>query len=99
MKAEYFAPKTYQKAAALAKQAEEELAKQPYANEQAKSLIQEAINQADLGLKMSKHIQTLVKEKKTFEDLYLESVIPLETLDKSPAKSPDSAFEKTTEKS
>jgi len=99
MKAEYYAPKTYQKAAALAKQAEEELAKQPYANEQAKSLIQEAINQADFGLKMSKHIQTLVKEKKTFEDLYLESVIPVETLDKSPEKAPATSSDKTTEKS
>lgn len=99
MKAEYFAPKTYQKAAALAKQAEDELSKQPYANEVAKSLIQEAINQADFGLKMSKHIQVLVKEKKTFEDLYLESVIPLETLDKNLEKTPDNASDKTTEKS
>lgn len=79
---EYYAPKTYQKALALARQAEEELVKQPYGNEQAKGLIKEAMQQVDLGLKMSQHIKVLVKEKKTFEDLYLESLIPLETLDK-----------------
>jgi hypothetical protein len=84
---EYFAPKTYQKALSLARQAEEELARQPYANEKAKGLIKEAMDQADFGMKMSRHIKTLVKEKKTFEDLYLESVIPVETLDKTPGPS------------
>ncbi len=84
---EYFAPKTYQKALALARQAEEELARQPYGNEQAKGLIKEAMQQADLGIKLSQQIKVLVKEKKTFEDLYLESVIPMETLESNQDKS------------
>ena len=81
-KGEYFAPKSYQKAISLADQAEKELVQQPYGNDKAKQLIQEAMDQADFGLKISEQIKVLVKDKKTFEDLYLESIIPVDAMEK-----------------
>ena len=78
---DYFAPKTYQKAVELANQAEQELEKQPYGNELAKGLINQAMAQAEYGVKISQRIKTLVQEKKTFEDLFLEAVIPPESLE------------------
>lgn len=81
-KGEYFAPKSYEKAISLADQAEKELVQQPYGNDKAKQLIQEAMDQADFGLKISEQIKVLVKDKKTFEDLYLESIIPVDAMEK-----------------
>ncbi len=79
-KDDYFAPKSYQKALSLADQAEKELVQQPYGNDRAKQLLQEAMDQADFGLKISRQIKILVKDRKTFEDLYLESIIPVDAM-------------------
>jgi exonuclease VII small subunit len=72
---EFYAPKTYQKAMNLAKQAQGELEKQPYGNDHAKDLVRQAMDQAEYGIKISRCIKSFVNDKKTFEDLFLDSLI------------------------
>lgn len=84
---EHLVPKTYAHAMELAQQAEAELDRQTYGNEKAKTLIKEAISEAEYGLKLSQCIKTLKDEGKTMEDLFLEDLIPQESLEKINHKS------------
>lgn len=75
---EYYAPKSYQMAVELVKQAEAEFDQQAYGNEKAKQLIKQAEAQVDRALKISEFIKKYVDAGKTFEDLVIEAQIPFE---------------------
>jgi tetratricopeptide (TPR) repeat protein len=79
---EPYAPKTYTRAMELAEQAKLELERQSYGNERAKELIRQALDEAEYGLKLSQCIKTLMDEGKTMEDLFLDDVIPKESIEK-----------------
>ncbi len=89
LKAEEFAPKTLQTAKRVVKQAEKELSENRYDTDEARDLAKQAKYEANHAIYLAFLIEKMKNEKKTWEDLLLDSEVPLkqisETIDMVPA--------------
>lgn len=80
LEVEEYAPKTLQKAKRVVKEAEKQLSENRYDTDEARDLAKQAKYEANHAIYLASLIKRMKDEKKSWEDLLLESEVPLKKI-------------------